>query len=82
MKTLFTLFIIITTMSLSAQIPAGLNYQAVVKNSSGSTISNSTVSYRFSIIEGSENGNPVYSETQSAATNSHGVVALIMVVIY
>jgi hypothetical protein len=77
MKKTFILFVsILCTIALSAQVPAGFNYQAVVRNNVGNLISNQNVKFRLSILSNSETGTVVYSESQSVTTNAFGMANL------
>lgn len=55
------------------QAPQRINYQAVVRNSTGVPVVSQNVSLRFSILEGSAGGTTLYSETQSTTTNAFGL---------
>ena len=59
-----------------AIVPHAFKYQAVVRDGSGTVISNQNVSFRISIVQGGANGTTVYEETQSAATNQFGLANL------
>ncbi len=59
-----------------AQVPDAFNYQAVVRNSSGEVVANQNVSFRLSILQGSESGTVLYSETHTVSTNAFGLVNL------
>lgn len=59
-----------------SQTPEAFKYQAVVRNSSGDILSNRNVSFRINILQGSENGNIVYTELHSFTTNDFGLVNL------
>ncbi|NNJ55784.1 MAG: hypothetical protein HKP14_06615, partial [Bacteroidia bacterium] len=59
-----------------AQTPNSFNYQAVVRGSDGKILQNSSVSFRFSILESSVTGSSVYVETQTTNTNQYGLVNL------
>ena len=72
---LFSVCIFIATITF-AQAPEMLNYQAVVRNASGELIKSSSVSFRISILKGSETGTAAYTETHNATTNSQGIVNL------
>ena len=72
----FTFMLLLFFITVRAQVPAGFNYQAVVRNSSDELITNQEVSFRISILEGSESGTSVYSETHSAETNDFGLATL------
>jgi hypothetical protein len=77
MKKLFTILTaVLLTASLFAQPPNKMSYQAIVRNSSGELIRNSSVGMRISIIYGSSGGTTVYIETQMATTNVDGLVCL------
>ncbi|MEN8251563.1 MAG: collagen-like protein, partial [Bacteroidota bacterium] len=76
-KRIFLLTIItILVLPVLAQVPAAFNYQAVVRNNSGEVVSNQNVSFRISILQGSETGTLVYSETHNVATNDFGLANL------
>lgn len=62
--------------TLFAQSPQSVNYQAVLRNASGSIIQSQTVGLRMSILRGSATGTAVYTETHSVNTNDYGVVNL------
>jgi hypothetical protein len=80
MKKLSFLFLVILTFTLrmSAQVPQGINYQTVVRNNSGTIISNQNVNFRLSIISGSPTGNIEYIEAHPVATNSIGLINLVI----
>ncbi len=77
MKKLFTLCVIIAlTISIVAQSPQKMSYQAVVRNTSGVLQANQAVGMKISILQGSATGTPVYVETQTTTTNANGLVTL------
>lgn len=59
-----------------AQAPQAINYQAVVRNSSGDLITNQQVSFRIGIVKESINGTLAYCETHNKTTNQFGLVSL------
>ena len=72
--TLLALAIIITAQ---AQAPQLMNYQTVVRSTSGAPVSSGThVSFRFTIHNGSSTGAPVFVETQTGTANQMGLVTL------
>ncbi len=76
-KKIFTLAIIlISVVSLWAQSPEKMSYQAVVRNSSNALVTSATVGMKISILEGNANGNSIYVETQTPGTNSNGLISL------
>ncbi len=59
---------------LTAQTPSTFNYQAVIQNKEGNVARNQQVSLQLDIIQGSESGFVVYSETRNVTTNSFGLI--------
>ena len=78
MKRLFTtLFILaLTFVSVFAQAPQKMSYQAVVRNANNSLVANQNVSVRISILQGTATGSVVYMETQTVTTNTNGLMTL------
>jgi len=77
MKNLFTLSILATlTLSVFAQAPLKLSYQAVIRNASGGLVASHAVGMRISILQGSESGTPVYVETHTTTTNANGLATV------
>src|SRR5690606_18918159 len=67
------LFLSVAAMS---QAPQKMSYQAVVRDADDELVSNATVGMRFSVLQGSAAGTPVYVETQSGSTNANGLVSV------
>lgn len=63
-------------VSLFAQTPQAMNYQAVARNANGTVLPNQNINVRFSILDVSINGTTLYSETHSAQTNAYGLFTL------
>jgi hypothetical protein len=64
---------------LKAQVPQGMNYQAVVRNNNGSPVGQGTaVKLRFTIHDGSTGGTPVFTEVDSTTANEFGLVTLVI----
>ncbi|GAB5538394.1 MAG: hypothetical protein Salg2KO_04970 [Salibacteraceae bacterium] len=59
-----------------AQSPEAINYQTVIRNSSGEVISGGAVGIELAILQGSSSGTAVYTETHTATTNDFGLVNL------
>ena len=73
MKISTLLFCFLPTLSVVAQVPAAFNYQAVVRDGAGTVVSNQNVSFRISLLKGSETGIASYVELHSVTTNSFGL---------
>lgn len=78
MKKLFTLLAFAITFITSAQAPQGFNYQATVRNSSGSLITDQNVLFKFNIMLNSQTSLPVYSEMHQVQTDNLGQVNLVI----
>jgi hypothetical protein len=64
------------TVSLWAQSPEKMSYQAVVRNSSDALVTSAAVGMQISILQGGATGTAVYVETQTPTTNANGLVSL------
>jgi hypothetical protein len=74
MKKLFTLsMVMLITLSVLAQAPQKMSYQAVIRNSSNALVTSSPVGMRVSILQGTT---PVYVETHATNTNANGLVTI------
>ncbi|MBK8483737.1 MAG: tail fiber domain-containing protein [Saprospiraceae bacterium] len=67
------LFFIFLSLSINAQAPLKLNYQAVARDNSGAIISSKQLGLRLSIHDGSANGLVQYSEVFTVTTNQFGL---------
>jgi uncharacterized protein (TIGR02145 family) len=76
MKRLLTLIVILTSLSLSGQVPELISFQAVVRSATGRLIVNQQVGIRLSILKGSATGSVVYMETHTVKSNANGLITL------
>lgn len=77
MKKYFTfLMMVILTVTVFAQAPQKMSYQAVIRNSSGQLTVSHSVGMKISILQGSATGTAVYVETQTPTTNSNGLATI------
>ena len=70
-KILFAVFIL-TNISLYAQVPEGIPYQAVARDASGAPLENYPINVKFSILDSVATGQAVYTETHTTNTNNLG----------
>ena len=75
-KLVFVLLSCCLINMVSAQTPNLLQYQAVIRNSSGAVVANQAVSMRVSILKGTASGATVYSETHRDTTSANGLVSV------
>ena len=59
-----------------AQAPQKINFQSILRNSSGELIGNGSVSLRISILSGTITGTSIYSETHAKTTDAGGLMSL------
>jgi hypothetical protein len=78
MKFLFIFLSLFVSTLLFSQAPEGINYQAVMRNSSGNLVTNSTVAIRVQIRQGSATGTTVYQERQSIVSSSQGLINMVI----
>jgi len=76
----FLLFLSVTIIStsLSAQAPNGINYQAVIRTTTGTLASNQPVVIRARILQTTANGTAVYSERHNLTTDQFGLVNFVI----
>ncbi len=70
------LMLFMVSALLIAQTPTTFNYQAVLRNTDGTTKSNVNVNIELEIHQSTETGTVVYSETHSTTTSDFGMVNL------
>lgn len=75
-KTITILFVLCLNVSLFAQSPQKMSYQAVIRNSNNTLVSSSPIGMRVSIKQGSSSGADVYVEKHTATTNYNGLVSI------
>lgn len=67
---------VISNLSLSAQVPQKVSYQSIIRNASGELVKSQLVGIRVSILQGSISGTVVYQETHVVATNVNGLFTI------
>jgi len=77
MKYIFILLVCFTfTITLSAQTPEKMSYQAIIRANDNTLLANGTISLKILIRQGTANGTTVYEENHSIITNSNGLASL------
>ncbi|GGE21616.1 DUF1566 domain-containing protein [Psychroflexus salis] len=77
MKHVFTILIsILMAANVFGQTPEKMSYQGVIRDSANELVANNQVSMQLSILQGGDNGNVVYQETQTPTTNVNGLVSV------
>ena len=72
--TMIVMLLVSSSMNLEAQTNNGINYQAVIRNTDNSLVTNRTVIVRISILKDSINGQTVFSELHQTTTNANGLI--------
>ena len=67
---------LLLTLSVFAQAPQKMSFQAVIRNNSNALVTSTLVGMKISILQGSPTGTVAYCETQSPTTNANGLVSL------
>ena len=65
---------LVLLLLISVGLNAQFNYQAIVKDSNGNTITNNQVKFKFSLMYQSSTATPVYIEEHTVTTPPDGVV--------
>ncbi len=74
----YILMLTLLSFNINAQTPQGFNYQATVRNSEGTLITNANVYFKFNVLQGSQTAVPVFTEIHYIATDDLGQVNLII----
>jgi uncharacterized protein (TIGR02145 family) len=72
-------FFLFTVVSILAQAPEQISYQAVVRGSDNAIVANQAVGMRISVLQGGTLASPgsvAYSETQTTTTNANGLLSI------
>ncbi len=77
-RILFSLLLCFGLTTGWSQAPYQFNFQAVARSASGNPMTNTTVDFRLSIVQGTPGGMAVYTETQTTQTNNFGLANLVV----
>jgi len=77
MKFILIILIAIIPFSVFSQVPQGINYQSIIRNSTGAVIPSALVDIEFKLYNGLA-GPLVYSEKHTTNSNSIGMVNLVI----
>ncbi|MDB5282959.1 MAG: hypothetical protein JWO06_2034 [Bacteroidota bacterium] len=70
--------LIFSATSGFAQVPQGVNYQAIGRDGTGAILANQHISVSFAVHDGSAAGTIVYQETDTASTNQFGLFTVVL----
>ena len=76
MKLYQFLIVFFLSLGIYAQMPEKISYQAIIRNTDGEIIGNSTIGIKISILQQSMNGEEVYQESHLPLTNENGLMTL------
>lgn len=75
-KIIISLFLFVATIHTFAQTPMSFSYQTVIIDQEGLAISSEELILEVSILEDSDNGTVVFSETHTTTTSPQGIIHL------
>jgi len=77
MKLTFILVLFVTvTLNMFAQSPEKMSYQAIIRSKNNSLVTNSNISLKVIMHQGTATGAKIFEENHSAKTNNNGLVSL------
>jgi hypothetical protein len=78
MRKIFTLLMLCTLLygMAYAQAPQAFNYQGIARTVDGQAMANKKLHLKLSIVNGTEQGEIIYTETQEVTTNQFGLYTL------
>lgn len=68
------LFCLLISVIMVAQSPQRFSYQAVIRDAQSALVKNMAIGARFTLLQGSMNGDAVYIETQTVQSNTNGLI--------
>ena len=77
-KYVIAFIFILSSIVIYGQTPEGINYQAVIRKTNGTLVTNTTVAIRIQIKQNSATGTVVYAERQSVITSAYGLVNFVI----
>jgi uncharacterized protein (TIGR02145 family) len=77
-RAIYTLFAVLVSLAVLADVPQSFNYQAVLRDAEGQVMSEQNVKVDISILQGSAEGEPVLIETHNTSTNAFGLINLMI----
>jgi hypothetical protein len=78
MKKILLLFFLLLTSLVFSQAPEGINYQAVIRSSSGNLVVNSTIAIRVQVRQTTSSGSVIYQERHSVLTSAQGLINMVI----
>jgi microcystin-dependent protein len=78
-KKIFGLLLMLLIINnIYAQSPHKMSYQSVIRNNSGTLLTNTVIGIKISILQGSVSGTLVFAETHTLSTNANGLASLVI----
>jgi hypothetical protein len=77
-KLTLTIISAMLAIAVLAQAPQGISHQAVIRNAANELVINSPIGIQVSILQGSAEGNVVYSETHNPTSNPNGLITFVI----
>ena len=75
-NSLILIALLLSVISINAQVPESFNYQAVVRDNSGMIMPDQIVSIQMAVVESSPNGLVKFIENHLTTTNQFGLIKL------
>ena len=70
--------VLFCAITFAQSVPQGINYQAVARDTSGSELSNQTLTIQLSVISDSSTGSVSWQETHTVITNNLGLFTAVI----
>ena len=79
MKNILSTVLLLFILNIAvAQVPQGINYQAVAYDNLSQPVTNHAVGVRLSVLDGGANGTVLYEETQIPNTDNTGLFSIVI----
>ncbi len=77
-KLILFISVALISTNIYAQVPQGFNFQAIARGTDGIPLINQELGVQVSVLQGTESGSAVYTETHAVTTNPVGLIQLII----
>ena len=77
-KHALTILLVVCTLLTFAQVPQAINTQMVLRDAGGAPMPSETVMLRYTMLQDSLAGTPIYQETHQTTSNQFGLINTIL----
>ena len=77
-RTFITAFLLLLSVTITAQVPQGFNYQAIARDAGGAIIANGNMTLQITLQSTSIGGTIIWQENHSLTSNQFGLIGCVV----